>query len=50
VPQRILLIEDDSRLAAMVSEYLGGAGYRVSVAVEGGVVAGGFASAGFSFF
>ena len=36
MPQRILLIEDDSRLAAMVSEYLGGAGYRVSVAVEGG--------------
>jgi DNA-binding response OmpR family regulator len=36
VPQRILLIEDDSRLAAMVSEYLGGAGYRVSVAGGGG--------------
>jgi len=36
VPQRILLIEDDSRLAAMVSEYLGGAGYRVSVAAAGG--------------
>jgi DNA-binding response OmpR family regulator len=35
VPQRILLIEDDSRLAAMVSEYLGGAGYRVSVAPGG---------------
>ncbi|MGQ0545924.1 MAG: response regulator [Betaproteobacteria bacterium] len=33
--QRILLIEDDSRLAAMVSEYLGGAGYRVSVAAGG---------------
>ncbi len=33
--QRILLIEDDSRLAAMVSEYLGGAGYRVSVAPAG---------------
>ena len=33
--QRILLIEDDSRLAAMVSEYLGGAGYRVSVAAAG---------------
>ncbi len=36
MPQRILLIEDDSRLAAMVSEYLGGAGYRVSLAAEGG--------------
>jgi two-component system, OmpR family, phosphate regulon response regulator OmpR len=36
VPQRILLIEDDARLAAMVSEYLGAAGYRVSVAAAGG--------------
>jgi two-component system phosphate regulon response regulator OmpR len=36
VPQRILLIEDDSRLAAMLSEYLSGAGYRVSVAAAGG--------------
>lgn len=36
MPQRILLIEDDSRLAAMLSEYLGGAGYRVSVAAAGG--------------
>ena len=34
--ERILLIDDDSRLAAMVSEYLGGAGYRVSVAAAGG--------------
>lgn len=33
--QRILLIEDDSRLAAMVSEYLGGAGYRVATAANG---------------
>ena len=33
---RVLLIEDDSRLAAMVSEYLGEAGYRVSVAAAGG--------------
>ena len=31
----VLLIEDDSRLAAMVSEYLGGAGYRVTLAVNG---------------
>jgi two-component system phosphate regulon response regulator OmpR len=35
VPQRILLIEDDSRLAAMVAEYLGAAGYRVEVAASG---------------
>jgi len=35
VPQRILLIEDDARLAAMVAEYLGGAGYRVEVAGTG---------------
>ena len=34
--QRILLIEDDSRLAAMLAEYLGEAGYRVSVAPAGG--------------
>jgi DNA-binding response OmpR family regulator len=32
---RVLLIEDDSRLAAMVSEYLGGAGYRVTLAPDG---------------
>ena len=30
--ERILMIDDDSRLAAMVSDYLGGAGFRVSVA------------------
>ena len=36
VAQRILLIEDDSRLAAMVSEYLGGAGYRVTATASGG--------------
>ena len=35
MPQRILLIEDDSRLAAMVAEYLGEAGYRVEVAASG---------------
>jgi DNA-binding response OmpR family regulator len=35
VARRILLIEDDSRLAEMVSEYLGEAGYRVSVAPAG---------------
>jgi len=32
---RILLIEDDPRLAALVSEYLGEAGYRVVVAETG---------------
>jgi DNA-binding response OmpR family regulator len=35
VQQRILLIEDDARLAAMVAEYLGEAGYRVAVAATG---------------
>ncbi len=33
--QRILLIDDDARLAGMVSEYLGGAGFRVTVAGRG---------------
>jgi two-component system phosphate regulon response regulator OmpR len=32
---RILLIEDDSRLAEMVKNYLGGAGFHVSVAPKG---------------
>jgi len=36
MPQRILLIEDDARLAAMVAEYLGEAGYRVAVESRGG--------------
>jgi DNA-binding response OmpR family regulator len=35
VPARILLIEDDRRLAGMVSEYLGEAGFRVAVAGDG---------------
>jgi DNA-binding response OmpR family regulator len=35
VTPRILLIEDDPRLAEMVAEYLGEAGYRVSVADTG---------------
>jgi DNA-binding response OmpR family regulator len=35
VVPRILLIEDDRRLAEMVSEYLGEAGFRVAVATEG---------------
>ena len=33
--ERILLIEDDARLAEMVSEYLGESGFRVSVAAAG---------------
>jgi two-component system phosphate regulon response regulator OmpR len=33
--QRVLLIEDDTRLAEMVSEYLGEAGFHVSVAAQG---------------
>jgi DNA-binding response OmpR family regulator len=32
---RILLIEDDARLAGMVAEYLGEAGFRVAVAPDG---------------
>jgi len=35
VIERILLIEDDARLAEMLSEYLGDAGFRVSVAAQG---------------
>jgi DNA-binding response OmpR family regulator len=30
--ERILMIDDDSRLAGMVSDYLGGAGFRLTVA------------------
>lgn len=33
--ERILLIEDDDRLAKMVEDYLGGAGYRVTHAATG---------------
>ncbi len=33
--QRVLLVEDDARLAAMLSQYLGEAGFRVSVAGSG---------------
>jgi two-component system, OmpR family, phosphate regulon response regulator OmpR len=35
VAERILLIEDDPRLAAMVSDYLGEAGFRVTHAANG---------------
>src|SRR5918999_5819026 len=30
--ERILMIDDDSRLAGMVSDYLGGAGFRLTTA------------------
>ncbi|MBN9091129.1 MAG: response regulator [Reyranella sp.] len=30
--ERILMIDDDARLAAMVSDYLGGAGFRLTIA------------------
>ncbi|MBS0590394.1 MAG: response regulator transcription factor [Proteobacteria bacterium] len=30
MPERILIVEDDARLAEMLSEYLGGAGFRVA--------------------
>ena len=33
--ERILMIDDDNRLAGMVSDYLGGAGFRVTVAGTG---------------
>jgi two-component system, OmpR family, phosphate regulon response regulator OmpR len=36
VTQRILLIEDDTRLAGLVREYLGEAGFRVTHAANGG--------------
>jgi DNA-binding response OmpR family regulator len=35
VTPHLLLIEDDARLAAMVAEYLGEAGFRVSIAADG---------------
>src|SRR5262245_33944807 len=35
VSQRILLVEDDARLATMVADYLGEAGYRLTVAADG---------------
>src|ERR687897_1200607 len=33
--ERILMIDDDSRLAGMVSDYLGGAGFRLTIAGTG---------------
>jgi DNA-binding response OmpR family regulator len=35
VSERILLVDDDSRLAEMVSEYLGETGFRVTIAPTG---------------
>jgi two-component system phosphate regulon response regulator OmpR len=35
VSERILLVDDDPRLAEMVSEYLGEAGFRVTIAPDG---------------
>jgi DNA-binding response OmpR family regulator len=35
VAERVLLIEDDARLAEMVSEYLGGAGFDISRVASG---------------
>jgi DNA-binding response OmpR family regulator len=35
VSERILLVDDDPRLAGMVSEYLGEAGFRVTIAPDG---------------
>ena len=32
---RVLLVEDDARLASMVADYLGDAGFRVDVAPTG---------------
>jgi DNA-binding response OmpR family regulator len=35
VSEHILLVDDDPRLAGMVSEYLGEAGFRVTIAADG---------------
>jgi DNA-binding response OmpR family regulator len=35
MPERILIVEDDPRLAEMLSEYLGQAGFRIAVAALG---------------
>lgn len=35
MPQQILLIEDDARLAEMVHDYLGGSGFQVTIARTG---------------
>ena len=33
--ERVLLVEDDARLADMLSEYLGQAGFRITIAAQG---------------
>ncbi|HEY2276034.1 MAG TPA: response regulator, partial [Steroidobacteraceae bacterium] len=33
--ERVLVVEDDPRLAEMLSEYLGQAGFRITVATAG---------------
>ena len=33
--ERVLLVEDDARLAEMLSEYLGQAGFRITIAAQG---------------
>lgn len=47
VGQRILLVEDDDRLAAMVADYLGEAGFRVTIAPDGAAATRHAASADF---
>jgi len=37
---RVLLVEDDARLAAMVADYLGEAGYRITIAATGAAAEG----------
>jgi len=44
---RVLLVEDDARLAAMVADYLGEAGYRVQVAGTGAAATRAIDTAGF---
>jgi len=44
---RVLLVEDDARLAAMVADYLGEAGYRVAIAATGAAATRAIDSAGF---
>jgi len=47
VAERILLIEDDPRLAEMVKDYLGGAGFSVTVAAKGALGSAGQAQQAF---
>jgi two-component system, OmpR family, phosphate regulon response regulator OmpR len=45
--ERILLVEDDPRLAEMLSEYLGQAGFRITVAPSGSAALADLAAGGF---